>query len=90
MSYVMQPTRTCYLSCWMVFWNTQYNTPYTFCLAGYSVVLQVSGHPFDSRTDALPYRANGQTHIYLLVFSARCLGMPWAEAPTSLDLTDRL
>jgi len=27
------------LSCWIRFWHTQYNSPHTFCLANYSVVL---------------------------------------------------
>jgi hypothetical protein len=70
--------------------DTEYNTPHTFCLAGYSVVFQVSGHPFNSQTDDLPSHANGQTHIYPLVFGIRCFGLLKAEAPTSLHLTDRL
>jgi len=28
----------CWLSCFILFWNTKYNTPRTFCLADYSVV----------------------------------------------------
>ena len=28
-----------WLSCWIIFWTTQYNSPHTFCLASYSVVL---------------------------------------------------
>lgn len=28
----------CCLSCFIIFWTTKYNTPRTFCLAGYSVV----------------------------------------------------
>ena len=28
-----------WLSCWIRFWHTQYNSPHTFCLANYSVVL---------------------------------------------------
>ena len=28
----------CWLSCFIFFWNTKYNTPRTFCLASYSVV----------------------------------------------------
>ena len=28
----------CCLSCFILFWNTKYNTPRTFCLANYSVV----------------------------------------------------
>ena len=27
-----------WLSCWIIFWTTQYNSPRTFCLASYSVV----------------------------------------------------
>ena len=33
-----QPTAMCWLSCFILFWNTKYNTPRTFCLANYSVV----------------------------------------------------
>ncbi len=28
----------CWLCCWIFFWNTQYNTPRSFCLADYSDV----------------------------------------------------
>ena len=34
-----QPTAMSCLSCWIIFWTTQYNSPHTFCLASYSVVL---------------------------------------------------
>ena len=27
------------LCCWIIFWTTQYNSPHTFCLASYSVML---------------------------------------------------
>ena len=33
-----QPTTMCCLSCFILFWNTKYNTPCTFCLADYSVM----------------------------------------------------
>ena len=28
----------CYLDCFILFWNTKYSTPRTFCLADYSVM----------------------------------------------------
>ena len=34
-----QPTAMSCLSCWIRFWHTQYNSPHTFCLASYSVML---------------------------------------------------
>ncbi len=33
-----QPTAMSWLSCWIIFWTTQYNSPRTFGLASYSVV----------------------------------------------------
>ena len=38
MNYI-KPTVMSYLCCWIIFWTTQYNSPHTFCLASYSVML---------------------------------------------------
>jgi hypothetical protein len=45
----------CWLCCWIKFCSTQYNTPRTFCLAGYSVVfcdrcLRFTTHPLTTQT----------------------------------------
>ena len=40
-----QPTAMCYLDCFILFWNTKYSTPRTFCLADYSVVFCDSCDP---------------------------------------------
>ncbi len=37
---ITEPTAMCCLSCSIIFWTTEYNTPRTFCLASYSVVFR--------------------------------------------------
>lgn len=41
--------------------DTEYNTPNVFCLASYSTLLQVSGHPFDSCNATLPLLAHSDS-----------------------------
>jgi hypothetical protein len=59
------PTATCYLSCCMIFWTTQYNTPRSFRLASYSEVLHDSveddASPRTDRTASKPLVAKPRT-----------------------------
>lgn len=84
-----KPTKMCCSSCFIPFWDTKYNTPHIFLLAGYSIMLHESGHPFLVCIAALPFRANDQTRqlpISLQHSSAWCVT---ARPPQSLG-THRL
>ena len=63
-----QPTAMCWLSCCILFWNTQYNTPRTFCLASYSVVfrdhcLRFTTQPTTTKTAYKPLGATLRTNM---------------------------
>ena len=60
MSYI-EPTAMCCLSCFILFWNTKYNTPRTFCLANYSVVFCDLCHRHTDLTPVTAYPLTTQT-----------------------------
>ena len=79
------PTATCYLSCCVIFWTTQYNTPRSFRLASYSEVLhdcvEDDASPRTDRTASKPLAANlGQEHY---PFSYRLTGWFCSEVGTT-------
>ena len=66
-----EPTAMCWLSCFILFWNTKYNTPRTFCLANYSVVFR--GQCLDIATNP----SNTQTAYELLGATLRTNTLPF-------------
>ena len=96
MSYInkLQPTATRCLSCYVIIWTTQYNTPRSFRLASYSEVLHDSveddASPRTDRTASKPLAANlGQEHYpfsyrltgWFVVRSAPPVTLQWLTFP---------
>jgi hypothetical protein len=70
--------------------DTEYNTPHAFLLAGYSTILQVSGHPFNSCTATGLSARTVRLSNYQLVFSIQQFGMLQFSHHSLLELTDWL
>jgi hypothetical protein len=76
----------CWLSCFIIFWTTKYNTPRTFCLASYSVVfcdhcLRFTTHPTTTQTAYEPLGATLRTNTLPFLVPTDWLVLQWRTAP---------
>jgi hypothetical protein len=82
----------CWLSCCILFWNTQYNTPRTFCLANYSVVFcdlchrhtdltPVTAYPLTTQTAYEPLGATPWTNTLPFLIPINWTGLVVKSAP---------
>jgi hypothetical protein len=74
----------CCLCCWIKFCSTQYNTPRTFCLAGYSVVfcdrcLRFTTHPLTTKTALNPLDATLRNWTLPFLILIRKLVLCWGQ-----------
>ena len=83
-----QPTTMCWLSCCILFWNTQYNTPCTFCFAGYSVVFRdrccpasFPTAPLTTKTAYKPLVATPRTNTLPFLIPINWTGLVVKSAP---------
>jgi hypothetical protein len=67
----------CWLSCFIIFWTTKYNTPRTFCLANYSVVFCDLCHRHTDFTPVSAYPLTTQTAYELLGATLRTNTLPF-------------
>ena len=81
-----EPTAMCWLSCCILFWNTQYNTPRTFGLANYSVVfcdrcLRIATYPLTTQTAYEPLGATPRTDTLPFLMPINWTGLVVKSAP---------
>ncbi len=75
------------LSCFILFWNTKYNSPHTFCLANYSVVFhdlcqsRLSRMPQTIQTAYKPLGATPWTNTLPFLIPDNQIGFVWKSAP---------
>ena len=74
---ITEPTAMCWLSCWIKFCSTQYNTPRTFGLASYSVVFCDLCHRHTDFTPVSAYPLTTQTAYQLLGATLRTNTLPF-------------
>ena len=83
---ITEPTAMCWLSCFILFWNTKYNTPRTFCLANYSVVfcgqcLDIATNPSNTQTAYEPLGATPRTNTLPFLIPINWTGLVVKSAP---------